>query len=177
MNPQEIDLGIKDFNPEELNTPEPSVSEDTVAVPPPAPKEAEQPKEKYTEREKQLYARLKEAESKLKSQPRTESSADPFDLAKTVASLKDYDAKELDFASMIAKAKGISAQDAVQTEDFKLFLEGKRAIEIKNNSVPRPNSSASSASVKSADDIAKMSDKEFQQYEAEFRTQQQGRGI
>jgi hypothetical protein len=173
-----IDLGKRDFNPEELNNPEPESSQDEpIAEPLTEDKQVEQPKEKYTEREKQLYARLKEAESKLKGQPKGSQETDPFSLARTVASLKDYDVRELDFASLVSKAKGIRPEDAVQTEEFKTFLEGKRALDIKNNSIPRPNSSASSSNVKSPEDIAAMTDKEFQQYEKDFRGRQQGRGI
>lgn len=194
-DPSFVDLGKKPFNPEELNSPSPVVdpapADPTPPVTPPEDNKGNNPpQDKYTPRETQLYTRAKTAEQQLKeyrekygdlagNPPATppSNSTDPFDLAKTVASLKDYDARELDFASMVAKAKGIRPEEAVQTEDFKIFLSGKRALDLKNNSIPRPNSSAPSSNVKTADEIAQMTDAEFAAYERDFRSKQQGGGI
>lgn len=196
--PQEIDLGKRDLPPTDPNNPiglgsDPNPPQGQ-ADPSPAPaKEGDLPRsDEYSPREKQLYARTKDAEAKLKeykekygdivtppapTKSQDNQSVDPFDLASTVAALQGYDQAELKFASKIAKMDGINPAQAIQTEEFKTFLKGKRGTELRDNSIPRPNNSAPSGSVKTSDEISKMSDAEFAAYEREFNAGKQGRGI
>lgn len=192
-DPNAIDLGKKDIDPNNFSDPNPpqdqKAPEEKQPVTPTDEKKEEQNPKEYTPRETQLFSRAKTAEEKLKlyrdkfgdiegnKPPVQQNESDPFSLAKTVASLKDYDAQSLDFASMIAKAKGIRPEDAVKTEEFKIFLEGKKLSDSKNNSIPHPNNSAPSDTVKSAQEIEKMTDAEFAAYEREYNAKNKGGGI
>ena len=92
--------------------------------------------DKLEEKNRKLYARAKKAEEELKAlkvkpeetpkETPTETPEDVFTLAKTVASLKEYDPEELDFIQMMSKAKGISPKDAADTEEAKLYIAAKR---------------------------------------------------
>ena len=133
------------------------------------------PSEKIEEKNKRLYARMKKAEEELKTL-KDESSTVPlkktsseapdnvFDLAKTVASLKDYDPTELDFIQMMSKAKGISPEEAVNTEEAKIYIAAKRqkVEDEKSKLEPSTKQSPTEQSVDdvSNEDLRKMSVKD-----------------
>jgi len=108
-----------------------------------------------------LYARLKKAEEKVKelrqkleekekSQPseKGEERVDIFDLAKTVSALKDYSPEELGYIQMVAKAKGLTPEEAAKTEEAKLLIAAKREKVAKEQKVPAPSSPFGSSSSK-----------------------------
>ena len=119
--------------------------------------------EELEEKNKRLYARMKKAEEELKTL-KDESSTVPlkktsseapdnvFDLAKTVASLKDYDPTELDFIQMMSKAKGISPEEAVNTEEAKIYIAAKRQ-KVEEEKLKLEPSTKVSPSEKSVDEI------------------------
>ena len=116
--------------------------------------------EELEEKNKRLYARMKKAEEELKTfkdKPKeVQASKDVpdnvFDLAKTVASLKDYDPTELDFIQMMSKAKGISPKEAADTEEAKTYIAAKRQKVEEEKSKLEP-STKQSPTEKSVDDV------------------------
>ena len=154
----------------------------------------QEPAKGYTEREKQLYARLKKVEDEKKAykekfqsllneddikQKLTEKpeSTDPYGLAKTVAALKNYDDVEIDFASTLGKAMSKSPQEVVKTQEFKFWLKGKRDKDLLDNNIPSPNSSSPSLGLPNSDEIGKMSKEEHQKLEKEFQNKRKGSGF
>lgn len=154
-------------NPEEGETSETSEEE--------TPKEESQESSEETpdkasqeleEKNKQLFARAKKAEDKLKKFEKQVdggeqiASADPIALAKTVAALKDFSSDELDYVQLIAKGKGIDLDDAVETDEVKTYIEAKRAKVVGENKTPEPSSPSSIIGGKTAEDLEKMTNEE-----------------
>lgn len=201
------DLGKRDLKPGELDNPNADLPPQNGEKDPNADNpsgenkgagdgqgKGSEKKVEYTPRETQLYTRATSAEDKLKiyrekfgsiEDPAPEkkeisskdSPVDPFSLAKTVASLRDYDVAEIDFAATISKAKGIPPEQAVQTPDFKLWLAGKRDQDYKNNKVPAPGGAGGAdKSIPSSDEIAKMSPEQHKQFEKDFQAKARNKG-
>lgn len=157
-------------NPEEEETfdEETSKEEQATSENPEKPS-AEEKGEKNPDR---LYARMKKAEAeaklakeeleKIKKTPQKEADTpiDVFDLAKTVSALKDYSSEELGDIQMIAKAKGISPEEAVKTEEAKLIITARREKVAKEQATPNPSGVSSGGfKVKSQEELAKLADK------------------
>lgn len=192
----EVDLGTRSIRPGELEVSEPTPSpekEEVLVVDTPSTqnKGAEQGQEskvEYTARERQLYERTKKLEAELaqRTKPAVEtpvdkgfnpSSVDPYSLAKTVATLKDYDATEIDYISTIAKVKNVSPEQAVQSPEVKLWLVGKRDQDYKNSKIPAPGGSGSSGhSSASSEAIEKMTPEQHKQYEREYLAKARNKG-
>lgn len=191
---QEIDLGKSSLPPEALNNPineEPSIpseemdasSEDSQSSQNTG--DSEEKGVKYTDREKHLYERLKKTEAKLKEkgisleEPKVQTTKDPsnpFNLAKSVAILKDFDTAEIDFAEKIARIDNISPEQAIKTAEFKTWLKGKRDEDLKANRIPAPNSSSGGVDLPNDEDIGKMSKAEHAKFEKEYLAKQRSRG-
>ena len=104
------------------------------------------------EKNKKLFARAKKAEDELRALKlgnkgdKTDkggnqfASANPLELAKTVAALKDFSSDELDYVQLIAGGKGLSLDDAVKTDEVKTYVEAKRAKVESENKTPSPSS-------------------------------------
>jgi hypothetical protein len=190
---QEIDLGKQSFSPGDSNNPvnaEPSISPeetDTATVDSQSTintGNSEEKGERFSPREKHLYERLKKTEAKLKEKgismdegrPQTGESANPFNLAKSVAVLRDFDSSEIDFAEKIARMDNISAEQAVQSSEFKTWLKGKRDEDLKANRIPAPNSSSASYGLPDGEAIGKMSKTEHAKFEKDFLAKQRNKG-
>lgn len=119
-------------NPEEVETPEKETTEteqETVKKPEKTASELE-------EANKRLYARMKKAEEEAKStreelekskqEKPTRGQPDVLSLAKTIATLKDYNSNELGDISLIAKAKELSLEEAVKTEEAQALITARR---------------------------------------------------
>ncbi len=145
--------------------------------------------EKTVSQRDRNYARMKKAEEMLKEKgidfedepapaaPAKPYSTDAFSIAKTVSALKDFDEREIDFAQTIAQAKNVTAPEAVQTEEFKTWLLGKRSQESKGNDVPRPGTrGAPTPGLPDATKIGQMSKDEHAKLERDFLAKQDGRG-
>lgn len=199
---EEIDLGKKNLNPGDLENLDGGQKDPNAGADPEEKNgkgedkgDGSKKKVEYTPRETQLYNRAKDAEEDVKKYrekfgqldgqnpkkepevPSKESQIDPFSLAKTVASLKDYDAEEIDFASTISKVKGISPELAVKTPDFKLWLAGKRDQDYKNNKVPTPGGAGGSdPSIPSEEEIGNMTKEQHQKLEKDFISKKRNKG-
>ena len=133
----------------------------------------EKPEKTSTELEetnKKLYARMKKAEEEAKSakealskkKEKPSDSNDVFDLARTVSALKEYTPDELGDIQMIAKAKGISPEEAVKTEEAKLLISARKLKVAKEKSTPEPSTKQDSkGKLKS---LSEMNDKEAAEY-------------
>ena len=103
------------------------------------------------ETNKKLYARMKKAEEEAKSakdelgKVKKPSNPDVFDLAKTVATLRDYNSEELGDIQLIAKAKGVSPEEAVKTEEAQLLVTARREKVAREKSIPEPSTGGGSA--------------------------------
>jgi len=135
-----------------------------------------------SEKNKRLYARMKKAEEEakrlkeqLESKPKPVGAVvDPFDLAKTVSALKDYSPEELDFISMLSRAKSLSPEEAAKTEEAKLYVAALREKVAKEKQTPEPSSP--SAKSKRLEDIGKMSPEEHKRLFEESLRQRKGGG-
>jgi hypothetical protein len=146
------------------------------------PTDNDQTPSETEEKNKKLYARTKAAEEEAKSlkeelkkykeKPAVQtapSNIDVFNLAKTVSALKDYSVEELGDIQMIAKAKSISPEDAVKTEEAQLLITARRERSQKNNAIPNPsNVSLNGFKVKTVEDVEKMSDSDHKKYVEDF---------
>jgi len=103
--------------------------------------------ETYTEREKQLYERVKKAEAKAKMLEHVEkktkeadkgSEVPVADVAKTVHALKDFSPEEVDTIFQQAKVLGIDPIQAKDNEDVLLLIQAKREKVAKQNKTPEP---------------------------------------
>jgi len=143
------------------------------------PENPEETSSDLEEKNRRLYARAKKAEEELKSlkkklekmEKRASGSSDTldvFDLAKTVSSLKDYSPEELDYIQLIAKAKGISPEEAAKTEEATLYISARRQKVEAEKKTPEPSTkqSISEKPVEkiTSEDLAKMSVKEKEEY-------------
>jgi len=165
METEETIETTEEENLDENESPEESSKEDdsTKATP-----------DKFEEKNRKLYARAKKAEEELKmlkvkpeetpKETSTETPEDVFTLAKTVASLKEYDPEELDFIQMMSKAKGISPKEAADTEEAKIYIAAKRqkVEDEKSKLEPSTKQSPTEQSVDdvSNEDLRKMSVKD-----------------
>ena len=114
------------------------------------------------EKNKRLYARTKKAEDQVKAlkaelaqkgeTPAKEVGDDVFGLAKTVSALKEYSSEELDFIQMMSKAKGISPEEAAQTDEANLYIAARRTKVEDEKSKLEP-STKQSPTEKSVDDV------------------------
>jgi len=157
------------------------------------PEETAKTSQEEQKRKDRLYARMKKAEEeakRLKAQlkevetvkketpvntPVSDLSVDPYNLAKTVATLKDYSPEEIDYISLIAKAKGVAPEEAVNSEEVKLYISARREKVAKEQSIPNPSSPSSSNLKPSAQDIAKMSREEHKKLVEEYKKKMTGR--
>jgi len=131
------------------------------------------------EANKKLYARMKKAEEEAKSakeelarSKKPSSPSDSLGLAKLVSALKEFSAAELDDVALIAKAKDIPLEEAAQTEEAKILVAARREKVAKELKTPEP-SSAFAGGV-SSKDVAKMTSKEHQQFEENYRKKERG---
>ena len=173
MAEEEIEEIIK--NPEESDTPEEETdkeAQDNSEKPEKTPSELE-------EANKKLYARMKKAEDeaklakeelvKSKKVSPTGTPIDVFDLAKTVSALKDYNLEELGDIQMIAKAKGVSPEEAVKTEEAQLIITARREKVAKNQAVPDPSGAISGGfKIKTQEELATMEPDAMKKYAMEF---------
>lgn len=159
------------LNPEEAETPDEETAEEEQGTPEENP-EKPSTEEKGKPDPDKLYARMKKAETeaklvkeeldKLKKSPQKEAGTpiDVFDLAKTVSALKEYSPDELGDIQMIAKAKGISPEEAVKTEEAQLIITARREKVAKEQAIPHSSGAASGGfRVKTQEEIAKLIDK------------------
>jgi len=111
----------------------------------------------YSDNEKQLFARAKNAEKELKElklklkegekkpeppvrqEPPKEEKLDAIKIAKLANSLKEYDDDELGYIELMSKAKGCTLEDTVKDEDVKLYISAKRDKKQKDNMATTPN--------------------------------------
>jgi len=172
---------------EEEETSKPSeeteeVSEETEEKPQEEEQETpEKPEATSTELEeknKRLYARMKKAEEeaklakeeleKGKEKKPSELPTNIFDLAKTVATLKEYSPEELDFIQMIAKSKDISPEEAAKTEEAKLYISARRQKVEAEKLTPEPSTKTAISKKPlekiTAEDVSRMSQKEKEEY-------------
>lgn len=174
---------------------EPPAGEPTPPAPEggePSPKAPDAPE--YTDNEKQLYARAKKAEDKAKAykekfgdlpseepappQAPAQPSTDPYSLAQQISALKDFDNVEINYAQTLSKALEKSPQDVVQTEEFQLWLSGKRAKDEREAKIPSPTGGgAPSNGMPSSDDIGKMTKEEHAKLEREHQKKMRSKGI
>ena len=99
-----------------------------------------------------LYARMKKAEeenkknrAKLASYESQEQKVekefteqDPYELAKTVQTLKDYSPEEIDLIKKQAKALEVTPAEATQNEDVQAIINHRRQKAEKEQSNPAP---------------------------------------
>lgn len=193
------DLGKRDLTPGELDNPAGDIDPKDPTLPADDPSANNKGndgagKKVYSESEKHLYARATSAEAELKiykdkygegkidpnkDQPKTDPTpnpTDPFSLAKVVASLKEYDAEEIDFAATISKVKGIAPAEAVKTPDFTLWLKGKRDRDALDNKVPAPGGAGSHDNLPSDEDVSKMSNAEHAKFEKDYLAKSRNKG-
>lgn len=122
------------------------------------------------ETNKKLYARMKKAEESekkakdelAKQKTRSDGSTDVFDLARTVSALREYTPDELGDIQMIAKAKGISPEDAVKTEEAQLIITARRLKVEKEKSTLEPSTKQDSKSKTKS--LSEMNDAEAAEY-------------
>ena len=140
-------------------------------------------KKRAAKLQEQQWARMKEAEKgeksakeeleKFKKPVVAVDQSDNLGLAKTIAALKDFDAPELDYIALIAKAKSIPLEEAAQTEEAKTLVAARRVKVAKENKAPLPSSTF--AAGKTAKEIAKMSDEEHREFAEKYRKKKMGR--
>lgn len=147
---------------ETIETTEEEVPEETKPLEDSEDKESSS--KTFSDNEKRLYARMKKAEAEAKTlkdslkedkeeTPTNKSVGDDvFDLAKTVASLKEYSPEELDFIQMMSKSKGISPEEAAKTEEANIYIAARRAKVEEENSKLEP-STKQSPTEKSVSDV------------------------
>ncbi len=110
-----------------------------------------------SEKNRQLYARVKKAEaerkkleallnaeraSKQEKQPvpaSGDNKPDVFELAKQISALKDYTSDELEVIDRQAKALGLSHIEASKHEDVQTLISARRERLKEINSVPTPS--------------------------------------
>ena len=148
-----------------------------------------EPSSDLEEKNRRLYARMKKAEEeakrlkeeleRAKAQAQPQPAVDPINLAKTVSALKDYTPEELDFIAMISRAKNIPPEEAVKTEEAKLYIQARREKVAKEKKVPEPSSpSATPSKELPPEDIAKMSKEEHKKlFEEHLRKRAAGEGV
>ena len=135
--------------------------------------------EELKRKNRQLYARLKKVEEQLKkykaqTKASEEVGIDPVQLVKTVSVLKDYSPEEVDFISKIAKAEGVSLEEAVKMPEVQLYIQARREKVAKEQKVPEPSSPSSTTKEITPEEIAKMSDEEFRKFEEEMKKKMAG---
>ena len=126
-----------------------------------AEKDAKAENAKY----KEQFGDLKPESAPAPSGDNPPPASDPIDLAKTVNALREYSVTELDHLSVLAKGMGVTPAEASKSEAFKTFVTATREKVVKDNATPAPSSGAESTDGKSAEEIGKMTDSEFAQYE------------
>jgi len=115
--------------------------------------------EELREKNKQLFARAKKAEetkkrieaelmrreieekknAEKKSEEKEKVSPDMTDLVKKISVLKDYNPEELDYISLISKAKNISLEEAARSEEVQLYIQARREKVAKQTTPPPPS--------------------------------------
>lgn len=156
-------------NPEEEETSETSEEEETSTeegqesseeTPDEAKKELEEKNKKLFERAKKAEEALKVLKGKKvddKGNVAPLVSADPLDLAKTVAALKDFSPDEMDYIQLIAKGKGITLDEAVKTNEVVTYVKAERAKVADKKKIPGSSTSEfSSPTQKSPEDLKKL---------------------
>lgn len=173
-------------------------AEEAPAEPQTAPK-AEESKtpDNLQKANKQLFARAKTAEEVAKAYKemygdlpvdgkpaqssqegsQTVNTADPIAIARAAQALKDFDEPELEHLGVVARGMNVSPTEAAQSEAFKTFVSGHRETLRKAKAVPASNGVSPAGSGKTEQEIAEMSDAEFQQFEKEARVSQKTQGV
>jgi len=113
--------------------------------------------EELREKNKQLFARAKKAEEvkkrleaelmrreieekkKSEEKPEEKVSPDMTDLVKKISALKDYSSEELDYISLISKAKNIPLEEAARSEEVQLYIQARREKVAKQTTPPPPS--------------------------------------
>ncbi len=146
MEEQNLEDGVTSENTEEESTSTNDESTDDGV-------EIEQ--DDTSEKNRQLYARVKKAEAEKKkleamlnakesekqSVPASgDNKPDVFELAKQVNALKDYSPEELEIIDRQAKVLGLSHVEASKHEDVQTLVSAKREKIKQDNSVPTPSS-------------------------------------
>lgn len=114
-----------DIKPQEEDSDE---SEDSEEASNTTPSEEGVSKKDYDK----LYARMKAAEETAKTlksakkEGTPQPDSDVFNIAKAVASLRDFNKEELDFIQMMSKSKGITPSEAAETEEAKTYIAARR---------------------------------------------------
>ena len=92
-------------------------------------------KEKYSEREKQLYARLKVAEAKLKAEPKTKSNGFGLDV-KGYLKASGIKSNEFDFVQEQLSRSGGDIDSLLENEYFQAKLEKHRELAKTADAIP-----------------------------------------
>jgi len=122
------------------------------------------------EKNKQLFARAKKAEDRLKKFEKVvdkgdvAASTDPIELAKTISALKGFSPDELDYVQLIAKGKNLALDEAVETDEVKTYIEAKRKKAEGEKKTPSPSSPSSVIGGKTEEDLEKMTNAQFAKY-------------
>lgn len=109
--------------------------------------------EKLREKNKKLFARAKKAEEKTKRleaelfalKQRMEKEKNPStyiditELTKKISALREFSPEELDYISLIARAKNIPIEEAVKTPEVSLYIQAMREKVAKESKVPEPS--------------------------------------
>ena len=135
--------------------------------------------EELAEKNKQLWARLQKTEKKLKEREQggdskavqpdnTQQVQDPLEMAKLVSQLSQYSPEEIDYIKLISSAKGIPPQEALNTDEVKLYIQARREkVEKESKNLPpssRQPSSEKPLSELSNEEVSKLSDDERTKY-------------
>lgn len=141
------------------------------------------------EKNKKLFARAKKAEEKAKRleaelfayQKQKEKEKEPsvspdiVDLTKKISVLKDFSPEELDYISLISKAKRIPMEEAVKTDEVSLYIQARREKVAKESKVPEPSTkqipSTKDYSEWTTEDIKNASMEELEKYRAWMKQQ------
>lgn len=126
--------------------------------------------EKYTDTEKQLYARAKKAEAELKAlrgEPKTETKSNDFGYdVKAYLKASGIKADEFDFVKAEMKASGLRDVDTLLENDyFKSKLEKNREVAKTQEAAPSGKRSGGVAT----DDVSYWLSKPFEEVPAEHR--------
>jgi len=96
--------------------------------------------EHHKKKQRELEVKIQElSKNTPKESKKGSEELSVLDLAKKVSALKDYAPDEIDFLEVIAKGKGIDPVEALNTDEFKLFLQAKRQKVAEESKVPQPS--------------------------------------
>jgi len=137
------------------------------------------------EKNKHLFIRAKKAEEKArrfeaelfairqqekKKETPTLVSPDIADLVKKISVLRDFSPEELDYISLISKAKNIPMEEAVKTPEVNLYIQARREKVEKESKVPKPSTKQAPSVKEYSDwtdgDVRKASIEELEKFRA-----------